>query len=90
MSVIPIAVALGGDNPIAVPGIELSGYHRPLGGEVANLTVTVAHDEFFEDWLACPPLGVACNVAHGAEPLIEGYLFGLRVDSGKVELRIEG
>lgn len=68
----------------------MSGYHRPLGGEVANLSIIVDHEELFDDWLACPPLGVACNVAYGDEPLIQGYLYGVRVDSAKVELRIEG
>lgn len=85
-----VAVSFGGDHPLTVAGIELSGYHRPIGGEVANLTVTAEHDEFFADWLACPPLGVACEVVYGAETIMSGYLYGVRVDSAKVELRIEG
>lgn len=85
-----IAVTFGGDHPLTVSGIELSGYHRPLGGEVANLTVTAPHDAFFDDWLACPPLGIACSVAYGGETIMNGYLYGVRVDSAKVELRIEG
>lgn len=85
-----VTVTFGGDHPLTVVGIELSGYHRPLGGEVANLAVTAPHDAFFADWLTCPPLGIACSVAYGGETIMIGYLYGVRVDSGKVELRIEG
>lgn len=85
-----ITVTFGGDHPLTISGRELSGYHRPLGGEVANLAVTADHAEFFEDWLACPPLGMACSVAYGGESIMAGYLYGVRVDSRGIELRIEG
>lgn len=85
-----VTVTFGGDLPFTLPARELRGYHRPLGGEVANLTITADHVEFFEDWLACPPLGVACSVAYGAEAIMDGYLYGVRVDSAGVELRVEG
>lgn len=85
-----VSVTFGGDHPQTVSGIELSSYHRPLGGEIANLTVTAEHDQFFEDWLACPPLGIDCAVTYDGETVLDGYLYGVRVDSKSVELRIEG
>jgi hypothetical protein len=85
-----VTVTFGGDHPFTVNGIELSGYHRPLGGELANLSVAAKHADFFERWLACPPLGIECAVAYGGDPIMNGYLYGVRADSAKVELRIEG
>lgn len=85
-----IAVTFSGDHPLTVAAAELSGYHRPLGGESANLTVTVEHDALFADWLACPPLGIGCEVAYDGSSIMSGTLYGVRVDSRKIELRIEG
>lgn len=85
-----VVASFGGDHPLSVTAIEMSGYHRPLGGEVANLTITADRAEFFDDWLACPPLGVACDVTYGGLAIMSGVLYGVRVDAGKVELRIEG
>lgn len=85
-----VIVTFGGDHPLAVSAIEMSGYHRPLAGEVANLSIIANRAEFFAEWLACPPLGVACEVTYGGLAIMSGYLYGVRVDAEKVELRIEG
>lgn len=85
-----IAVTISGDHPLTVAAAELSGYHRPLGGEAANLAVTVEHDALFAGWLACPPLGIGCDVRYGSEPIMVGYLYGVRASAKVVELRIEG
>ena len=85
-----VLVTFNGDHPLTVAGNELSGYHRPLGGESANLAVTVEHDALFAGWLACPPLGVGCEVSYGAESIMLGYLYGVRATTKVVELRIEG
>lgn len=85
-----VAVAFSGDHPLTVAGAELSGYHRPLGGESANLTVVVEHDALFAGWLACPPLGIGCDVSYGGDSIMVGYLYGVRATSKAVELRIEG
>ena len=85
-----IAVRFGGDHPLTVYGYEMSGYHRPLGGEVANLTVRLDREEFFPDWLAVPPLGLSCAVSYAGVELMAGYLYGVRVTAEAVELRVEG
>lgn len=85
-----VTVSFGGEHPLSVTAIEMSGYHRPLGGEVANLTIVADRSEFFAEWLACPPLGVTCDVTYGGLAIMSGYLYGVRFDAGKVELRVEG
>lgn len=85
-----IAVRFGGDHPLTVHGYELSGYHRPLGGEVANLTVRCDWTEFFPEWLAEPPLGLTCAVSYDGAELMTGYLYGVRVTAEAVELQVEG
>jgi len=85
-----VAVRFGGDHPLTVVGYEMSGYHRPLGGEVANLTVRLDPDRFFPEWLAVPPLGLDCAVRYAGTELMAGYLYGVRVTAEAVELRIEG
>ena len=84
-----ITIDFGGDHPLTITGIALSNYQRPLSGETANLTVTVAFAEFFAGWLATPPLGSACSVSYGDETLLEGSLYGVKVTANTVELSIE-
>ncbi|HAO34053.1 MAG TPA: hypothetical protein DCQ84_14025 [Candidatus Competibacteraceae bacterium] len=85
-----IAVEFGGDHPIIVIGLSLDGYHRPLGGEVASLTVRAAFEQFEPGWLEAPPLGLACSVLFDGEPLMDGALYGVKASAVGVELRIEG
>ena len=85
-----IAVRFGGEHPLTVTGYEMSGYHRPLGGEVANLTVRLEPTEFFPEWLAVPPFGLSCTVSYAGVELMAGYLYGVRVTAEAVELRVEG
>lgn len=84
-----IAIDFDGDHPLTLTGITLSNYQRPLSGETANLTVTVAFAEFFAGWLATPPLGAACSVRYDDETLLEGSLYGVKVTANAVELSIE-
>ena len=84
-----ISIDFDGDHPLTLTGITLSNYQRPLSGETANLTVTVAFAEFFAGWLATPPLGSACSVSYGDETLLEGSLYGVKVTANTVELSIE-
>lgn len=85
-----VVLSFQGDLPFDVTGIRLDGYHRPLNGEVANLTVVAARESFNEGWLQCPPLGLACRLSFDGEALFDGALFGVRVSGKTVELRIEG
>lgn len=85
-----IAVRLGGAHPLDVEGYALAGYHRPLSGEAANLTVTCDHAAFFPGWLAAPPLGLDCTVEVDAVEVMAGVLYGVRVTTNAVELKVEG
>lgn len=85
-----IAVEFAGDHPITVAVLSLDGYHRPLGGEVASLTVRAAFEQFEPGWLESPPLGLACSVSVDGEWLMDGALYGFKAAAGGVELRIEG
>ena len=85
-----ITVALAGDHPATLAGLALDGYRRPLNGEIANLTVGVAHDSLPPGWLATPPLGVACTVSYAAETVMTGYLYGVKATAAAVTLSIEG
>ena len=85
-----IALELGGDHPFSIPGQTLEGYHRPLGGESASLTVTVAYADLLPAWLANPPLGLACAVRFDDELVLEGVFHHVRVDSKSVSVRVEG
>lgn len=85
-----ITVEFPGDHPLTVTGHTLEGYHRPLGGEAASLTVTVDHTEFVPDGLAQPPLGAVCDVCYGVTAVLTGVLNSVRVTDKSVALRIEG
>lgn len=85
-----IVVRLGGAHPLDIAGYALTGYHRPLSGETANLTVTVQHDQFLPEWLAAPPLGLDCAVEVDGEEIMAGVLYGVRVTAETVELKVEG
>ena len=85
-----IALELAGDHPLTIPCQALEGYHRPLGGDSASLTVTVAHHDLLPVWLANPPLGIACAVRFDGALALEGVLQSVRVTSQSVGFRIEG
>lgn len=85
-----IAVRFGGEHPLDIAGYALTGYHRPLAGETANLTITAQHDQFFPEWLAAPPLGLDCTVEVDAVEIMAGLLYGCRVTAETVELKVEG
>lgn len=85
-----VAIEFKGDHPLTVEGLTLDGFHRPLGGEVASLTVSVAPDALMPDWLATPPLGIGCTVSFNKEWVMEGVLQSVRVTSQGIDVRIEG
>lgn len=85
-----IAVAFAGDHPATIEGDALEGYHRPLGGEVASLTVRAPFGQFLPAWLESPPLGLACSVSVDGGWLMDGALYGIKASAAGVELRIEG
>ncbi len=83
-------LALGDDPPRNWPARELSGYHRPLSGEAANLTLTL--DIPWRDraaW-ANPPLGAAAVVRFGVEPLLEGTLTAVSWSRAELNVSVEG
>lgn len=85
-----ITVKLASDHPLDIAGYALTGYHRPLSGETANLTITVQHDQFLPEWLSSPPLGLDCTVDADDEEIMAGVLYGVRVTAETVELKVEG
>lgn len=85
-----IVARLGGAHPLDIVGYALTGYHRPLSGETANLTITAQHNQFFQEWLAAPPLGLDCTVEVDGEEIMAGVLYGARVTAETVELKVEG
>ena len=85
-----ITVRMLGDHPMDIVGYALSGFHRPLLGESANLTVTCDHNQFFPSWLAAPPLGAECTVEVDAYEIMAGVLYGVRITASAVELKVEG
>lgn len=85
-----LSIDFDGDLPLTVLGSALSGWHRPLSGEAANLTVTAVPGDLEPGWLEAPPLGHACQVYHDGRPLMTGFLAGVRASPDGIELRIEG
>lgn len=85
-----IAVEFAGDHPVTIECAALEGYHRPLGGEVASLTVRAPFGQFLPAWLESPPLGLACSVSVDDGWLMDGALYGVKTSTNNVELRIEG
>lgn len=68
----------------------VSGYHRPLNGEAANLTVTLDRDPDTDpDWFL-PPLGAQAAVLLDGEALLTGVLTGVTLDRTTTQLRLEG
>lgn len=85
-----ITVHVGGDHPVSFTGHQLDGYHRPLSGESANLTVSVGPGVLFAGWLECPPLGAACAVSYDGETVLDGYLTGVTASAEGVRFGVEG
>lgn len=85
-----IHVEFPGDHPLIITGQTLEGYHRPLGGEAASLTVTADHDQLMPDWLAQPPLGAVCVARYAGVEVLTGVLNSVRVTAKNVALRVEG
>lgn len=85
-----VAIEFKGEHPLTVEGLTLEGFRRPLGGEVASLTVSVDPDELLPDWLSVPPLGIGCTVAFNKEWVMDGVLQSVRVTSQGIAVRIEG
>ena len=85
-----ISVDFDGDLPITVLGHAVSGWHRPLWGEAANLTVTAIRSDLEPNWLQVPPLGLSCRVYHDGRLLMSGFLAGVQANASGVELGIEG
>lgn len=85
-----IRVVVQSAHPVEMIGNQLDGYHRPLSGESANLTVSVGPGVLFDGWLECPPLGAACAVEYGGETVLEGYLTGVTASADGVRLGVEG
>lgn len=85
-----ILLRFSGDHPLDIAADSISGYHRPLSGEVANLTASCKPDAFIDGWLTSPPLGLACVVEVDGEEIMSGILYEVRVAVEAVELRVEG
>ena len=85
-----ITVRMLGDHPLDIAGYALSGFHRPLFSESANLTITCDHEHFFPEWLAAPPLGAECAVDADGNEIMTGVLYGVRITASAVELKVEG
>lgn len=85
-----ISVDFDGDLPITVLGHAVSGFHRPLFGESANLTVTAIRSDLETGWLQAPPLGLSCRVYHDGKLLMAGFLAGVNANASGIELRVEG
>jgi hypothetical protein len=85
-----IQVTVQSSHPVTFSGQELAGYHRPLGGESANLTVTIGPGALFAGWLEAPPLGAACIVTYDNETVLTGILAGVSASAEGVQLRVEG
>ena len=85
-----ILLRFSGDHPLNIAADSISGYHRPLSGEVANLTASCQPTAFIDGWLIAPPLGMACTVEVDSVEIIAGILYGVRVTSKAVELKVEG
>lgn len=83
-------VILAGPQPLSFQCQTIQGFHRPLGGEVASLTLTVARSQLFPEWLEAPPLGQAARIEYNGAWLMSGYLYAVSITSTAIELRIEG
>lgn len=69
---------------------ELSGYHRPLDGEVANLTLILELSATERaDW-RLPPLGAPALVLADQTRLLDGILTQVDWTLARIALTIEG
>ena len=85
-----LTIALTTDPPRDVAARELSGYHRPLNGESANLTMVLDVPRAERsDWSA-PPLGVAAAVYADGALLLEGTLTRVVWTLADLTVGIEG
>ena len=85
-----LTVTLAADPPVEVLARELSGYHRPLNGEAANLTLILALPEAARaDWIA-PPLGVPAAVYADGLLVLEGALTWVKWTLTEISVGVEG
>lgn len=69
---------------------SVSGFHRPLNGEAASLTVTLDRDPDTDaDWFA-PALGAEATVYLDGDALINGVLARVQLDRTTITVGIEG
>lgn len=85
-----VTLEFPGDHPLLITGQQLSGYHRPLSGEAASLTITVDHAEIWPEWLSNPPLGARCTVRYGDDVILDGVLSGMRVNAESINVMVAG
>lgn len=85
-----ISIEFPGVHPVAFTAITLQGYHSPLSGEAANMTLSLDHGLLWPSWLQAPPLGSACDVIYDGTVILEGSLAGVRVAADSVNFKVEG
>ena len=83
-------LALGDDPPRNWPASAISGYHRPLSGEAANLTLTLDIPWRDRKAWSSPPLGASATVRYGAETLLEGALTAVSWSRSELTVSVEG
>lgn len=85
-----VTLTLNGDQPVTFSGYALNGYHRPLNGEAANLTIALQPDAVWAEWLENPSLGVACSVDYDDERVMDGFVYSVKAGNAAIEIGVEG
>ena len=73
-----------------IPVRAVSGFHRPLNGEAANLMLTIDRSAVTDpDWSG-PHLGAQAEVTQGSRTLLSGMLARVVMDRTTIQAGIEG
>lgn len=90
MSIIRLTLRLASGEIREIPVRAVSGFHRPLNGEAANLTLAIDRSAVTDpDW-SDPPLGAQAEVTQGSCALLSGVLAHVVMDRTTIQAGIEG
>lgn len=85
-----LILSVGDDPPREWTASALSGYHRPLSGEAANLTLTLELTLDERSAWSVPPLGESALVLYDGETILEGVLTGVAWTPAEISVAVEG
>lgn len=85
-----VTVTLADGEAHDYPARDLSGYHRPLNGEAANLTITLDRSPALDLDFTVPPLAARARIGLDGDELLDGVLTRVHMDRTTITLGVEG